>query len=155
MGSLANSETPELSLASQVMTEKNIQTLFGKWLKENEQDNSYAYELKICKQKAIPLNSVKEHQVQGLLQAKKGMYYKISDSPIFAGMNTKYTASKPFDCFWIKVVESFIGICWYIPRKQKYLHLIPIDKWLNLVKTHHKKSVHEIDVAGISTIIKL
>lgn len=137
------------------MKESNIQTLFGKYLIANPMTHSFAFELKISKKKAFPINSVKEHQIQGLLQAKKGMYYKISDSPIFAGMNTKYTASKPFDCFWIKVVESFIGICWYIPRKQKYLHLIPIDKWLNLVKTHHKKSVHEIDVAGISTIIKL
>lgn len=83
------------------------------------------------------------------------MYYKISDSPIFAGMNTKYTASKPFDCLWIKATEAFVCICWYIPRKQKNLYLIPINKWIKLKETHPKKSIHEIDVTGISSTIKL
>jgi len=117
--------------------------------------HSFAFELKLSKKKAFPLNSVKEHQVQGLLQAKKGMYHKISDSPIFPGMQTRFTAGKPFDCMWLKAVEAFVCICWYIPRKDKNLYLIPIEKWINLVKTHTKKSIHEIDVAGISSIIKL
>jgi len=137
------------------MKEANIQTLFGKWLKGGRFLETTAFELKLCKQKAIPLNSVKEHQVEGLLQAKKGLYHKISDSPIFAGQQTRFNAKKPFDCLWIKAKEAYVAICWYIPRKPKYLHLIPIDEWIKITKTHKRKSIREEEVEGVSYKIKL
>lgn len=145
--------SPELIRPSQVMQEKNIQSLWGKWLKENEQDNSYAYELKICKTKAIPLNSVKEHQVAGLLQAKKGMYYRIYDQPWIAGAG--FQPTKPFDCLWIKAIKAYVCICWYIPRKPKELVMIEIEDWIKLCKTHPRKSIRKDDVIGISSIISL
>ena len=138
------------------MQEKNIQVLLGKWLKENEQDNSYAYELKICKTKAIPLNSVKEHQVAGLLRAKKGMYHKLVDNLNFSPSRGVRPASvKPFDCLWIKAIKAYVCICWYIPRKPKELVLIEIEDWIKLCKTHPRKSIHKIDVSEISSIITL
>lgn len=59
------------------MKEANIQTLFGKYLIAHQMNHTFAFELKISKKKAFPINSVKEHQIQGLLQAKKGCIIKL------------------------------------------------------------------------------
>ena len=66
-----------VKLSKMVMKEKDMQTLFTKWLKKY--GTTGAYELKICKKKSMPFNKVEEHQVDALLKSRNGIYaYKIS-----------------------------------------------------------------------------
>jgi penicillin-binding protein-related factor A (putative recombinase) len=113
--------------------------------------SNFVYELKLAKKKSIPLNSIKEHQVEGLLQAKKGQYIKLQDMSAKNG----FANPKPYDCLWVYAVEAYVGICWYIPRKPKYLHLIAIDDWIRILKTHPRKSIREEEVESVSRKIML
>jgi hypothetical protein len=84
------------------------------------------------------------------------MYHKLVDNLNFSpDRGARPCSQKPFDCFWIKAVEAFVAILWYIPRKPKNLHLIKIDDWIELCKTHPRKSIREDEVEKISVIIKL
>lgn len=121
------------------MKEAQFQTLWHKYLEDNPPDYPEVYELKICNTNRFPLAAVKEHQIDGLIQAEKGLFHKISDSPIFTGMKTRFTAKKPFDCLWIKAF-AYVCILFYIPRKQKIVAKIPIYRFTNLVDGSDKKS---------------
>ena len=123
------------------MKEKNIQTIFGNYLKENPPTKSYVYELKLCKGKALPFNAVAEHQVDGLLQAQRGLYHRIADSPF--GGNMKFTQKKPFDCLFIKTECAYVAVLYYVPRKKKFLHLIKIEDFIYEKETSDRKSLTE------------
>lgn len=122
------------------MKEKNIQTLFGKIIKEQG-----VFELKLAKGNSIPYNALKEHQRQALLQAKhKGIFHKISDSlPVFGGnKHMRFTKKKPFDAFFIRC-PAYVAICFYHPREKKEICLIDIDKFLEAEKSDTRKSLTE------------
>ena len=121
------------------MKESNFQTLWHKYLEDNPPDYPEVYELKICKTNRFPFSAVKEHQIDGLIQAEKGLFYKISDSPIFAGMKTRFTAKKPFDCLWIKA-DAYVCILFYIPRQPKIVAKIPITYFSSMVADFDRKS---------------
>lgn len=121
------------------MKEAQFQTLWHKHLEENPPDFPEVYELKICKTRSFAFSGVKEHQIEGLLKAKTGLFHKISDSPIFSGMKTRFTAKKPFDCLWIRG-EGYVAILFYVPRKAKRVVKINVDDFLKMVKSHNKKS---------------
>ena len=91
----------------------------------------------------MPFSSVKEHQEAALLAASgdKGLYHKISDSPIFAGMKTRFTAAKPFDCFFIRNTPAYVAICYYVPRKPKEVLLIDIETYLKVKEESPRKSL--------------
>ena len=124
------------------MKEKNFQTDFGNWIK-NHLDrfpDSCAFELKIwrCdKNKSFPIKEVKTHQVEGLVAASgDGLYHKISDSPIFKGMKSRFTAKKPFDCLLLKNAKSFVVIWPYFKgqtKRQRACYPISLNNWLKLV----------------------
>lgn len=86
----------------------------------------------MVKGNTFPFKSVKEHQVAGLLKALEGFWYKISDSPIFAGMNSRYTAQKPFDGIYIKAKKAFVTPIFYKERRYKKVFLIPIQEFIKL-----------------------
>jgi len=121
------------------MKEVQFQTLWHKYLDENPPGYPEVYELKICKTNRFPFATVKEHQIDGLIQAEKGLFHKISDSPIFAGMKTRFTAKKPFDCLWIKA-DAYVCILFYIPRQPKIVAKIPIHEFTGLVYGSDRKS---------------
>ena len=125
------------------MKEKEMQSLFGKYLKVNPPDKSEAYELKICKNGSLPFDAVKEHQIVGLIDATNGLYHKISDSPIFAGSQTRFTKPKPFDCLYVIAEKSFVVIMFYKPRKPKKTYLIEINSFLQEKETSERKSLTE------------
>jgi hypothetical protein len=123
------------------MKEANIQSLFGKWLKEHW-SQSAVFELKLEKGKAFRLDRLAQHQREGLLEAKNGgIYHKISDSlPIFGGnKHMRFTSKKPFDCLYINS-PAYVAICFYMPRKYKKLLLIPIQDFLLFEGNHERKS---------------
>lgn len=131
------------------MKEKDMQRLFGAYLKQNVKElrirNTYVFELKICKGTSLPFNAVQDHQIEGLLAANSGLglYHKISDSPIFPGMKTRYTSPKPFDCLYIAQAEAFVVLFFYKPRKPKVAILIPIAVWLYEREISTRKSITE------------
>lgn len=120
-----------------------MQVLFNKYLKTNPPNRATAYELKICKGNSLSFNAVKEHQRQGLLDAKKGLYHKISDSPIFAGNMTRFTNPKPFDCLYLKDAIGYVVILFYKPRKPKVTYMINIYSFLDEEKKSERKSLTE------------
>ena len=131
------------------MKEANIQTAFGRYLQSSYnifRNKSVAFEIKLInlhKKQKLVLNSsnsnsntVKNHQIEGLLLAKKGLYHKISDSPIFSNNKSRFTWKKPFDCVFLSVNESYIGIAFYIPKKLNNLYLVAIDDFLKLKNSY-------------------
>lgn len=128
------------------MRESNLQTAFGKWLKKEGANyfiDTAVFELKIEKTHRFAFSKVKEHQTIRLNQARIGLYYKISDSPIFIGQQTRFTAKKPFDAIFFKGCEAYIVIWFYKPRQPKIIYFVNITDFENLVDTHDKKSITE------------
>jgi len=127
------------------MKEKDMQTLFTKWLKKNGETG--AYELKICKGKSLPFNKVQEHQVDALLKSRNGRYaYKISDMSM---------GLKPFDCFCFNNSNAFVVIMFYVPRKPKTAYIIDIDMFLHAQIAYERKSITEDICRDIGEAIKL
>lgn len=120
-----------------------MQVLFGKYLKTDPPKQSGVYELKICKNNSLPFNVVKQHQIEGLLNAKLGLYHKISDSPIFAGSMTRFTHPKPFDCVYLKDIIGYVVILFYKPRKPKVTYIIDIYSFLDEERRSDRKSLTE------------
>lgn len=126
-----------------------MQTMFGKYLQENPPEKSGVYELKISKGNSLPFDSVKEHQIKGLMEAEKGLFHKISDSPIFAGSKMRFTKPKPFDCLFI-FATSYVVILFYKPRKPKNVYLIKIRKFITEKENSNRKSLTEERVREIA-----
>lgn len=128
------------------MKERDIQTIFRDINTVNG-----IFELKLCKGNAIPFNSVREHQRVALQMASgSGLFYKIPDSPVFTGSATRFSALKPFDCFRLAGVPSFIVVCFYEPRKYKKFFYITISTWLHEAENSPRKSLTMERAAEIS-----
>ena len=130
---------------------KNIEEIKGEILKINNLGS--AFELKIEKSKRFTFTNVKDHQIANLKNVKNGgCYHKISDSPIFKGMKSRFTAQKPFDCFVLKG-NAFVVICWYEERTRKELHFIDIDDFVKKKEISKMKSMTYEESKEISKII--
>ena len=126
------------------MNEKQLQTIFGNYLKENPPCKNAVYELKICKSNAMPFNQVKEHQIVALQQAKNGnLYHKIADSPWGTTSKHRFTAKKPFDCMNIYKAEAYVVICYYKLRQKKEFIFIDVDDFVNEANNSDRKSLTE------------
>ena len=123
--------------------------MFGKYLQKHNFLTSAVFELKIEKTKRFAFNKVKDHQIIGLKQAETGLYQKISDSPIFSGQKTRFTAKKPFDCFYLKKVAGYIVIWFYVPRKLKRCWIIEVNDFRIIRENWHKKSITEKEIEEI------
>ena len=121
------------------MTERHLLTDFSKKIKELRPTGTIVYEAKMVKAKSFRLASVAKHQVEGLLGALHGLWYKISDSPIYAGNKSRFTFKKPFDACWIKAEEAYIVPIFYIPRKKKTAYLIPVKEFVKIVEDSRGK----------------
>jgi len=129
------------------MKEKNFQTLFGHHLKAATPVVSAAFELKICKNdKPFRFNQLEKHQEEGLLQAKRGLYYKLSDLSL---------DKKPFDCFWIRCNTAFVIIFFYHPRQEKIFYGIEINDFIKLRKSWKRKSIRESELMATGLVRKL
>lgn len=136
------------------MKEKQLQTILGKYLKENPQNENAVYELKMCKGNAMPFDQVKEHQIKALKQAKHGnLYHKISDQSIGRGMNFGFTLKKPFDCVNIYKAEAYVVIVYYKPRQKKEFIFIDVNVFVNEIEISDRKSLTEERAKIISTKI--
>lgn len=115
--------------------------MFSNYIKLHPPVSSECYELKICKGTSLPFNSVKEHQVNNLVNCEtdSGMFYKIPD---MAAMNG-YASVKPFDCFYTCNTKSYVVIWFYKPRQPKVFYKIPIFEWIGACKGATRKSITE------------
>ena len=116
-----------------------MQVLFGKYLKDNPPKETEAYELKICKAKSLRFDVVKEHQVKALTEVNDGFFYhKITDPPVFYGMNTQFNVKRPFDCFALINAKSYLIFWFYKPREPKAFIKIAMKDFLDLCY-HYKE----------------
>ena len=130
------------------MKESQIQSLFGKYLKENPPERTCVFELKICKGNSLLFDAVKPHQIVGLQQAHNGLYHKIADMTFGRAGMFGHTLKKPFDCVFIKEAIGYVAICFYKPRKKKEIYLIPINQFLKAKQNAGRKSLTE-EFAGM------
>ena len=133
------------------MKESNIQTEFGK-----RNHYSGVFELKLCKGKSLPFGALAVHQEQALLDisSTRGLYYKISDFPMFAGNKMRYNRPKPFDSFYLICQPAYVVVCFYVPRKKKRLYYIRIQDWIEMRNKTTRKSLTEPMAIEYSEIIE-
>jgi hypothetical protein len=75
------------------------------------------------------------------LAQDNGFQYKIGDTPIFSGMKTRFTATKPFDCFYSPPLPAYVVVIWYTPRVEKRFDYIPIDFFIREMRLSKRKSL--------------
>jgi len=117
------------------VTERTLTTLLAKHFEKHPRGDTECYEVKMVKTNSFNPKVVKDHQIEGLLKANSGMWYKISDSPIFSGMKTRFTYKKPFDAVFIKARRCYIVVIFYKPRRFKKAILIPIREFQKFEKS--------------------
>lgn len=116
------------------MLEKNLQTRITRYVKNRWRHGSAAIEVKITKDKSLPFNAVKDHQIAGLSVAKHGtLAYKIPD--------TGYD-QKPFDMFVFQGAGAYVMVMFW-KRGSKTCYLIDIDDFLKEKETSDRKSLTE------------
>jgi len=122
------------------MREREFQTEFRK---RNEVVG--CFELKLCKKTSLPFNALADHQMSALFDASCdfGLFHKITDQPVFKGSKTRFTRPKPFDCFFLADIPSYVVVMFYVPRKKKNVYYIRIDKWIDMVGSYGRKSLNE------------
>lgn len=126
------------------MKESQMQTLFSTYIKIHPPIQSEVYELKICKGTSLPFDSLKLHQEKALLNCQKdGLFHKITDPPVFYGMNTRFNSPRPFDCMYLTKVKAFVIILFYKLRKPKIYIKIPIENFIKERDISSRKSLTE------------
>ena len=126
------------------MTERQMQTFFSKHVQQYPPIQTEAYELKIVKGTSLSFDAVKPHQEVALLQAEQSnLFYKISDTPWIKDNPMRFTAPKPFDCFVLVKVQSYVVLWYYKLRKPKYFIKIPIKAFIAEREKGLRKSLTE------------
>lgn len=126
------------------MTERNMQTFFGKYVQKNPPTQTEVYELKICKGTSLSFDAVQTHQKVALLQAEQNyLFHRITDQPWIKDRPYTFTAKKPFDCLVLTRVQSFVILWFYKARQQKIFYKIPIKSWIAEQNQSTRKSITE------------
>lgn len=135
-----------------------MQTFWTNHIKKRPPEKSEVWELKYTKGNSIPFDAVKEHQIDALLAAKwNGLYHKLTDPPIFPGMQTRFNAKRPFDCMFIKMVDAYVVLWYFKPRKPKVFIKIDIETFLAEKHKSTRKSLTEeaaLQIGEAVSIIK-
>lgn len=125
------------------MTERQMITLFGRYVFKHPSKESEVYELKVTSKKAIGFKELKSHQREALKKVElEGLYYRITDQPWIKDRPYVYTLKKPFDCFFVKC-KAYVVVCFYKPRKPKVFYKIRISDFLMMENLTKRKSFTE------------
>lgn len=136
------------------MKESDMQTIFGRYIRTIKPKRSAVFELKISKGKSLPFNALKDHQIAALQGVTElGFYHKLIDPPVFANMETRFNAPRPFDCLYLKGIEAFVVIWFYHERQPKKFIFIPISRFLDERDNSDRKSLTEERAKEIGTEI--
>ena len=127
------------------MTERDFQSLFRTWAKENILFSA-AFELKcvdLDKKKSISfVSDFQPQQIPSLKKAKEScIYHKLSDL---------VPGAKPFDVMQICNSPAFVVILFYQKRIKKRMYMIDVDDWVTMQKTCGRQSANEKMVACIA-----
>jgi len=136
------------------MQEKDVTTDFKHYLEKHRPFETEVYELKIqneTKSKSFAFNRVKDHQIEGLIRANTGFWFKISDTTAKNG----FSSQKPFDGIWIVSKGSYVVIVYYTPRKHKTAVCIPIEVFLKTKMIWKKKSIKRDEWNGIDYVFSV
>ena len=126
------------------MIERDMQTLFGRYLKANFPQESEAYELKFTKGNLIPFSQIKQHQIKSLIAVEEGgLYHRITDQPWIKDRPWTYTLKKPFDCFVLAKAKGYVVVWFYKPRQPKRFIKMRIKDYLRMRKYSKRKSFTE------------
>lgn len=123
------------------MREAQIQSLYGKYLRENKPKGNYCYELKIIKKGNFRFKQVQEYQIEALQSSLNGFYHKIPDMAAQNG----FSGRKAFDCLWVKFDQAYVVPCFYSPRKYKDCYLIPVSLFCEMRKDSVSLSKKQAD----------
>ena len=119
------------------MNEKQFQSIFTKWVRENYQHTA-AFELKVVnldKKKSLSFSSFQEQQIPSLFQAKHGcVYKKLSDMD---------PSQKPFDAMQICESLAFVVVLFYKKRTKKIMYWVDVDDWKQMVQECGRSSATE------------
>jgi hypothetical protein len=127
------------------MTEKNMQTMWTKYIEAHQPKESEVWELKFTKTSSLRFDAVKNHQRDALLLASShGLYHKIQDIPVtYYGSKARFTHQSPFDCMFITDAKAFVVVWFYKPRQPKIFIKIDIRDFLLMEKATERKSFTE------------
>ncbi len=118
--------------------EANFQTVFNHWLK-SEWKETGCFELKQTKTNSIAFSTVKNHQVDALLNAKRGtLAYKIPDCGY----------QNPFDCVCLSGVPAFVVV-----KFPEFFCLIDIDDFIRERDNSRRKSLTSEAAPLLSTVV--
>lgn len=126
------------------MVEKDFQRLFKHFVANNPPAKAAVFELKLIKNGRMEFDRVYDHQVAGLRQAKyKGVYHKIADQPAawVKGKRVHFGGKKPFDCLFLRGLEAYVVLMFYVPFEKKEAIFIDIDRWVEEKETSKRKSL--------------
>lgn len=126
------------------MVEKDFQRMFKHYLANNPPAKAAVYELKLVKNGRLEFDRVYDHQVAGLRQAKyKGVYHKIADQPAawVGGKRVHFGGKKPFDCLFLRNIEAYVVILFYVPNEAKEIVFIDIDRWVKEKESSERRSL--------------
>ena len=139
------------------MLEKNFQSLFKGWVAINRPAKTTVWELKLVKNGRLEFDRVYDHQVAGLLGAKRsGQYHKIADQPaaFIEGRRMHFGGKKPFDCQFIRDADAFVVVLFYKPGESKIMYFIDVDAWVQEKESSKRRSLDEKRAREISHMIK-
>jgi len=63
----------------------------------------------------------------------------------------RFTAKKPFDCFFVRQYPAYVVVMFYEIRKKKNVYYITINNWLHKQETSSKKSITEKELEGVAS----
>ena len=135
------------------MKEKYIQVIFGK---KNKLFGFFELKLlNLEKSKSIRFDAVAAHQMSALKDviSQDGFYHKLTDPPIFPGMQTRFNVKRPFDCFKVCNMPAYIVIVVYVPRKRKTAYYVEPKKWVEAQKDLGKKSIRESELLTYASFL--
>lgn len=137
------------------MIEKNFQSLFTAWMRDNSPPCTSVFELKLEKGASIAFARLYDHQVEALRKAKnEGMYHKISDVASRAAGKEgffRFTKPKPFDCMFIRDARAYIVLLFYEPRRPKQMLFVDIDDWVRERDSSTRKSLTKVRAVEIAS----
>ena len=131
------------------MKEKNFQTKFKHWIKNNQSKfvKSTAFELKIEKGKSLRFDRVAKHQRRALFNSKhKYLYWKLPDSNFL---------QKPYDCVVMTNAPAYVVVWFYKPRQSKFMLWIDIDTFITAMFKfrHTRKSLKEQEWLNLADFV--
>ena len=147
--------------------EKDFQRIFSRWVKaspltirENFGQNC-VFELKLAKTKSIRFDVVAEHQIKALMGANGRdvpCYHKINDMPFIKdNPRSRFTNSKPFDCFFLSQVPAKVVVFFYKAgqrRSEREMIVIDVIDWKSKSERSSKMSMTEMEAREIGRVVK-